>query len=51
MDIKRRLRDDRGVTSVEYGLIAVAVAVAVAVIVFTLGADVVKLFNGLESQL
>lgn len=46
-----RLRDDRGTTSVEYGLIAAAVAVAVVIIVFTLGTHVADLFNSFTTQL
>jgi pilus assembly protein Flp/PilA len=51
MKLKRILTDDRGVTSIEYGLLAVAVAVAIVLAVFTLGTEVAGLFSSLVSAL
>lgn len=35
--IKKFLKDEEGVTAIEYGLIAAGIAVAIATVVFTLG--------------
>ena len=39
------LRDERGVTAIEYSLIAGGIAVAIAAIVFTVGSDLTSLFD------
>jgi pilus assembly protein Flp/PilA len=49
--LSRRIRDDRGVTSVEYGLIAAAIAAVIVIIVFALGANVVALFDHFVNKL
>ena len=41
----RFLRDDRGVTSIEYAMIASGVAVAIAATVMTLGSSVKSLYT------
>jgi pilus assembly protein Flp/PilA len=38
-------RDERGASATEYGLLAVAIAALIVVIVFTLGDQVVSLFQ------
>jgi len=43
--VGRLLRDRRGVTAIEYGLIASAVAVALAASVITIGQDVNSYFE------
>lgn len=51
-DLSRRLRrDDRGVTAIEYGLIAGAIAVAIIATVIALGGDVNNLFATTGSAL
>ena len=44
-------RDDRGVTSVEYGLVAAAIAVAIVIVVFSIGSNVAGLFGNFVTQL
>jgi pilus assembly protein Flp/PilA len=44
-------RDERGASSVEYGLIAVAIAALITVVVFALGGVVQDLFSGTCSSL
>jgi pilus assembly protein Flp/PilA len=44
-------RDDRGVTSVEYGLIAAAIAVVIVIVVFSIGSGVTALFGHFTDQL
>jgi Flp pilus assembly pilin Flp len=43
--LARLLRDRRGVTAIEYGLIASAIAVALAASVITIGQDVSSYFG------
>jgi len=43
--LRNKLREDRGVTAVEYALMVAAIAVAIIVIVFTLGDNISKLFD------
>ena len=45
------LRDDRGATAIEYGLIAGLIAVVIIVAVGLVGADVLAIFNALEAAL
>lgn len=40
-----RVRDERGASSVEYGLLAVAIAALIVVVVFALGGVVQDLFS------
>ena len=46
-----RARDERGASSVEYGLIAVAIAALITVVVFAFGGVVQDLFSGTCSSL
>ena len=51
-DKLRKLRDDEsGATAIEYGLIAAGIAVAIVAIVFTIGDDLVALFEGVSEDL
>ncbi|MEN6421948.1 MAG: Flp family type IVb pilin [Smithella sp.] len=43
--IKKFLKDEEGVTAIEYGLIAAGIAVAIAAIVFTLGGNIRDAFT------
>lgn len=45
------LRDEDGVTAIEYGLIAGLVAVAIIVAVSLLGTDLARLFNNIAGRL
>jgi pilus assembly protein Flp/PilA len=45
------LRDEDGVTAIEYGLIAGLVAVAIILAVTLLGNDLSRLFNNIASRL
>lgn len=45
------LRDDRGATAIEYGLIAGLIAVVIIVAVGLVGADVLAIFTALEAAL
>jgi Flp pilus assembly pilin Flp len=42
---RRRHRDERGASSVEYGLLITGIAAVIAVIVFTFGDNVIDLFD------
>ena len=44
-------RDRRGVTAMEYGLIAALVAVAIITALTTLGTDLAALFNGIAGKI
>ena len=41
------LKDEEGVTAIEYGLIAAGIGVAIAAIVFSVGDQLVILFNSI----
>lgn len=43
-------RDRRGVTAIEYGLIAAGIAVAIIVTLFALGGDVSALFDSTATE-
>lgn len=43
--LKRFLREEDGVTAIEYGLIAALIAVVIASILVTVGADLKNVFN------
>ena len=48
LDLLRRrslLRDQRGATAVEYGLLITGIAAVIAVVVFSFGDNVLDLFN------
>ena len=47
----RFLRDNKGVTALEYGLIAGLIAVAIATSVGTLGTDLNNMFTTIASKL
>ncbi len=47
----RFLRDNKGVTALEYGLIAGLIAVAIATSVSTLGTDLNNMFTTIASKL
>lgn len=47
MDIKR---DERGVTALEYGLIAALIAVVIITAVSTLGTNLKSTFNGIAGR-
>ena len=44
-DLRDKMREDRGVTAVEYGLMVAAIAVAIIVVVFALGGHLNNLFG------
>ncbi|AOZ08440.1 Flp family type IVb pilin [Cupriavidus malaysiensis] len=50
--IQRFLRDERGATAIEYGLIAglIAIAIAIATAVSGLGTNLTTFFNGLAGK-
>ncbi len=48
--IKRFLRDDRGATAIEYGLIASLIAVAIITILGTLGTNLSTTFSKVSAQ-
>ncbi len=47
----RILRNEEGVTAIEYGLIAAGIGVAIAIVVGTVGNELVALFNFVVTQL
>lgn len=47
--IKRLLKEDRGVTAIEYALIAGLIAAAIAATVGTIGTNVLGLFNAVAT--
>jgi pilus assembly protein Flp/PilA len=47
---QRLVRDDRGATAVEYGLILAAVAAAIGVIAFTLGGKIATAFTTVSND-
>lgn len=49
--IKKFLRDERGATSIEYGLIAAGIGVAVITLVSQVGGELQTLFSNLKTQL
>ncbi|AOY95276.1 pilus assembly protein [Cupriavidus sp. USMAA2-4] len=48
--IQRFLRDERGATAIEYGLIAGLIAIAIATAVSGLGTNLTTFFNGLAGK-
>ena len=44
-------KNEDGATAIEYGLIAAGISVAIASVVFTLGGEVEKAFNEVESKM
>jgi pilus assembly protein Flp/PilA len=49
--IKKFLREEDGVTAIEYGLIAALIAVAIITIVQTVGGDLVRVFTIISNKL
>ena len=45
------LRDDRGATAVEYGLIVAAIAALIIAVVFVLGHKVTNVFNNVQAAI
>ena len=49
--VRQFARDERGVTAIEYGLIAAAVAGAIATVVVTLGTNITNKFTSLAAAI
>ena len=49
--LKKFIRNDKGATAIEYGLIAAGIAVAIAVVVFALGSQLNVLFNDILTKI
>jgi pilus assembly protein Flp/PilA len=49
--VQKFIKDERGATSIEYGLIAAGIGVALVTIVSNVGDQIFNLFNGVLSQL
>lgn len=49
--LKRFLKDEDGVTAIEYGLIAALIAVAIIVAVTLIGTNLNNIFNYIAGQL
>lgn len=49
--LKLRMRDDRGATMVEYGLLIVLIALVAAVGAFAMGGALNNLFNDIATRL
>ncbi|MGB0085091.1 MAG: Flp family type IVb pilin [Rhodomicrobiaceae bacterium] len=49
--IKTFVEDERGATSIEYGLIAAGIGVALITLVGQIGDDIRTMFNGIQTQL
>ncbi|CAB1078009.1 Flp pilus assembly protein, pilin Flp [Olavius algarvensis Delta 1 endosymbiont] len=45
------LKDEEGVTAIEYGLIAAGIGIAIATIVYTVGDSLETLFTTVDSEL
>lgn len=50
-NLRDKMREDRGVTAAEYGLILAGIAIAIVVIVFTLGDDIANLFQRVDDSI
>lgn len=50
-DIKQFISDERGVTAIEYGLIAALVAVAAVAAFTTLGGQLTSVFTGVSGKM
>ena len=51
LQVRKLLGDNKGVTAIEYGLIAGAIAIAIIGAVFSLGGSVTNMFNTASSAL
>lgn len=49
--VQKFIKDERGATSIEYGLIAAGIGVALVSIVSQVGGEIQTLFNGVLGQL
>ncbi|HEY7764525.1 MAG TPA: Flp family type IVb pilin [Aestuariivirgaceae bacterium] len=49
--LARFLKDESGVTAIEYGLIAAGIGVAIVVIVFEVGTALTGIFQEVENKL
>ena len=49
--IKKFLKGEEGVTSIEYGLIAVGIAMAIVVVVFAIGTQLSSAYNNVSTHL
>ncbi|MBV8495100.1 MAG: Flp family type IVb pilin [Alphaproteobacteria bacterium] len=49
--LQRLLRDDRGATAIEYGLIAALIAVAAVTVLGTVGTNLTSVFSTVASEL
>ena len=49
--VKRFVREEEGVTAIEYGLIAALIAVAIITAVSTVGTNLTNTFNKVSSKL
>lgn len=49
--VQKFIKDERGATSIEYGLIAAGIGVALLSIVTQVGTEIQTLFNGLITDL
>lgn len=45
------LKNTRGATAIEYGMIVVAIAIAISVIVFTMGEDITQIFTNADDRI
>ena len=50
-DLRRRAREDRGATAVEYGLLVALIAAVIVVVVSILGKKVSNAFQSVNAQL
>jgi pilus assembly protein Flp/PilA len=51
LQVRRYLRDETGVTGIEYGLIASAIAMAIVIVVANVGSSLVTVFTNVETGL
>jgi pilus assembly protein Flp/PilA len=51
MKLRSFLKDDSGVTAIEYGLIATGIGVAIVAVAFNVGSALVGIFTAVESKL
>jgi pilus assembly protein Flp/PilA len=45
------IKDDRGVTAIEYGLIAAGIGIAISAVVWLVGGELITLFNNVDQKL
>ena len=49
--IRKLIRDTKGATAIEYGLIAAGISVAIVTIVNTLGTKLIDVFTGINTKI